>query len=73
MLSMPFYIFWLLLCLCRGELGWKGIAVCVAIWVALLAGCLQPGWPPYLFVAAQAILDAVLILILLGGDIRIRG
>ena len=72
MLGLPFWIFWILVFLARGELGLKGIALAVAIWGALLAGSLYTDMPAYAFVAAQALLDIVLILVIFGRDIRIR-
>ncbi len=72
MLSLPFIIFWLLLFLCRNELGLGGVVVCIAVWGALLLGITHSNAEPRLFIAGQAILDSVLILILFGQDIRIR-
>ena len=72
MLALPFWVFWLLVFLARGELGLKGIALAVVVWVALLAGSLNTDMPAYVFVAAQALLDIFLILVIFGGDIRIR-
>ena len=54
MLGLPFWIFWILVFLARGELGLKGIALAVAVWGALLAGSLYTDMPAYVFVAAQA-------------------
>ena len=39
---------------------------------ALLAGFMLSGLSPYYFVAAQSLLDIVLILLVFGGDITIR-
>ncbi|MFW6108475.1 MAG: hypothetical protein ACOC8D_01550, partial [bacterium] len=72
MLGLPFWIFWVLVFLARGELGLKGVALAVAVWGALLAGSLNTEMPAYVFVAGQALLDIVLILIVFGGDIRLR-
>ncbi len=72
MLGLPFWIFWILVFLARGELGLKGIALAVAVWGALLAGSLYTDMPAYVFVAAQALLDVVLILVIFGRDVRIR-
>ena len=73
---VPFVLFWVLLFFGRDELGLKGILVAVSIWAALLVGtallAALAGISPYLFVAAQALLDVVLILMIFGGDLRIR-
>jgi hypothetical protein len=69
---IPFAAFWVLIFMGRGELGLKGALFCVALWIGLLVGCMSLDFPSYWFVAAQAIVDAILILIIFGGDIRIR-
>jgi hypothetical protein len=69
---VPFLIFWIILFVARGDLGWRGIALCVGIWLALLVGFIYAGISPYLFVTAQAALDCILILVIFKGDIRIR-
>jgi len=46
--------------------------ILVGVWVALLAGLRWSGLPSYSFVAAQALLDVILILVIFKGDIRIR-
>ena len=58
--------------LCRRDLGWRGVAICVGIWAGLLAGFIYLDISGYLFVTAQALLDCILILIIFKGDIRIR-
>ncbi len=69
---IPFLLFWLLIFLGREELGLKGGLIALAIWAGLLIGFFALSISPYIFVAAQAILDVVLILIIFGGDIKIR-
>ena len=69
---IPFGIFWLLLFLARGELGFRGVAICAAIGAALLAGILFSGLPWPYFVVVQVVLDVVLILKVFGVDIRIN-
>lgn len=75
-LSMPFIMFWVLLVLAREELGLKGIAITVLIWTGLLLGCIL--LPPahvhagYIFAGLQALLDAILIIVIFGRDIHIR-
>lgn len=48
---------------CRGQerVGWKGFAVFIAIWATLLGVVLALKIDRHFFIAAQAILDAVLI------------
>jgi len=69
---IPFILFWVLIFLGREDLGLKGGLIAVAIWAALLIGFFALSISPYFFVSAQAILDVVLILIIFGGDIKIR-
>ena len=69
---LPFLIFWILLILGRKELGRRWVLILVAIWACLLAAFVYADLSPYLFVAAQALIDAILILVLFKGDIRIR-
>jgi len=68
----PFLVFWAILFVARKELGWRWIGVCVGLWCLLLSGFMYLGISPYLFVAAQALLDCILILAIFKGDIRIR-
>ncbi len=69
---VPFILFWLLVFLGRDELGLKGVLIALGIWAAFLLGFAVFQASPYLFVAAQALVDVFLILIIFGGDIRIR-
>ena len=71
-MALPFFIFWVLILICRRDLGWRGVGICVAIWIGLLVGVITLGTSGYIFIAAQALLDCVLILIIFKGDIRIR-
>jgi hypothetical protein len=65
--SLPFYIFWALIWFGRGELGWRGVLAAIGVWVALLVGCIYFGPPAsYWFLAAQALLDIVLLLVICG-------
>lgn len=50
----------------------KGISLCLLISIALAFGCGLLNLSPYISVALLALLDIVLILILVRGDIRIR-
>ena len=69
---VPFLMFWVLLFVGRQELQIKGIAICIAIWAALLTGCILIGLSPLWFLAAMSFLDIGLILYIFGGDISIR-
>jgi hypothetical protein len=69
---IPFVLFWILIFLGREELGFKGILISIAIWAILLLGAiLIAGVSPYFFIAANALLDVVLLIIIFGGDIDI--
>jgi len=72
MMVIPFAFFWVLIFIGRSELGFKGVAFFIALWLCLLIGCMILHLPSYCFVAAQALMDVVLIIIIFGGDIRIR-
>ena len=68
----PFIVFWVLIVTGRSELGFKGITFCVMLWFCLLLGFVKLGLPLYWFTVAQALIDAILIIVIFGGDIRIR-
>ena len=72
MLSLPFIVFWLLLYLNRKELGIKWFGILIGIWIGLLAGLVFLEISPYIFIIAESLIDIILILVLLRGDIRIR-
>ena len=72
MMLLPFIAFWVLIILGRSELGFKGAIFCIALWITLLIGFMKLDYPEYWFVAAQAVIDAILIIVIFGGDIRIR-
>lgn len=69
---IPLVLCRLLVFLGRDERGLKGGLIAVAIRAAWLVGFAVFRVSPYLFVADQAFLDAVLILVIFGGDVRIR-
>jgi hypothetical protein len=69
---LPFLIFWAIIFFARRELGWRGVVICIAVWVALLLGFMYMGISPYGFVAAQALLDCILILVIFKGNIFTR-
>lgn len=69
---LPIALFWALIFIGKRELGYKGIIFCVVLWFCLLFGFNQLNLPSYWFVAAQVLIDVVLIIIICGGDIRIR-
>ncbi|MBE3069702.1 MAG: hypothetical protein IMZ66_05650 [Planctomycetes bacterium] len=73
---MAFVLFWILLLLCRHELGLKWILILIGFWVGALAGMVWgenvwPGVGPSLFMSLQGIVDVVLVVVILKGDIRI--
>jgi hypothetical protein len=72
MTFLPFVVFWALIFVGRSELGFKGITFCIVIWVGLLLGFTKLSLPSGYFVAAQALIDVILILVIFGGDIHIR-
>jgi hypothetical protein len=71
-MSFPFLIFWVIIFVARGELGWRGAAISVGIWLGLFLAFWFADVSPYLWVVAQALLDCVLILVAFRGDIRIN-
>ena len=72
MMLVPFLVFWVTLFLARQELGIKAIIIAIAVWAALFAGFRFSGISPLYFVAAQSVVDIVLIVMIFGGDIPIR-
>jgi hypothetical protein len=72
MMLFPFAAFWALIFIGRSELGFKGVVFCIALWIVLLLGFMKLNLPSYWFSAAQALIDAILIIVVFGGDIRIR-
>ncbi len=50
----------------------KGNPAGCALWLGLLAGFMKLQLSPYWFVAAQSLVDAILVIVLFHGDIRIR-
>jgi hypothetical protein len=71
-MGVPLLVFMILLWLGREDLGLKGILTCLLICVVLLLGSAFLHISPYVFIALLALFDITLILILFGGDIRIR-
>ena len=65
------FLFWILLLVGASEIGRRGCAVYVALWLIGFAGSL---WLTggLLFVSYVAILDIVLVLHVFQGDVRIR-
>ena len=72
MVYVPLIAFWILIFVGRNELEWKGMFIAVAIWAALGLGFKMIGLNEYYFIVAQAIMDCILIIIIFGGDVRIR-
>ena len=71
MLIFPFAAFWVLIFIGKSELGFKGIAFFVTLWLCLFLGWRMLHLPSYWFTAVQALIDVVLIIVIFGGDIRI--
>ena len=69
---IPLATFWALIFIGKSELGFKGVVFWILLWLGLLVGFMMLNLPSYWFTAAQALIDAVLIIIIVGGDIRIR-
>jgi hypothetical protein len=70
-MGLPFWIFLGLLFFARHDLGWKWVGFLLALVVALFIGFVYAGLNAYVFIAALAVLDCILILVLFKGDIRI--
>ena len=69
---IPLILFWILIYLGREELGFKGIIISIIIWLGLLVGSLLvSGTFVYVFIAANSLLDIVLLLVIFGRDINI--
>jgi len=65
-------VFPILLYLGREELGIKGILIFIGIWAALFVGLPALGLAPYFFkIAAQVLIDVILIIVVFGGDVKI--
>lgn len=71
-MGVPFILFWAILYIAREDMGIKGISACIVIWAVLLAACLYLSISPYVFVGVQALFDAILVIVVFGGDIKIR-
>jgi hypothetical protein len=72
MMAVPFAVFCVVIFAGRKELGWKGVAVFIAIWAALLIGVMAMGIDRHFFTAGQAILDVVLISVIYLSFTRLR-
>lgn len=72
MMALPFAIFCVVILAGRKELGWRGIAIFLAIWVALLSAVMALKIDGHFFIAGQAILDVVLISTVYLGFTRLR-
>ncbi len=72
MMALPFAVFCVVIIAGRKELGWKGVAIFAAIWAALLSVVMAFKIDRHFFIAAQAILDVVLISTVYLGFTRLR-
>ena len=69
---MHFLLFFVLLFVGRSDLQIRGIALCLAIWLALIAiGAITGAWMA-LVGAGTAILDIGLVIFIFRGDIPLR-
>jgi len=68
---IPFIAFWVLIFLGRSELGFKGVTFCIVLWVGLFLGFMMLSIPSLYFIAAQSLIDAILIIVIFGRDFRI--
>ena len=71
MMLIPLVLFWVLILFSRSILGWKGVLLCISIWFVFLVGFNLLGLSPYFFVGFQALFDAILVVIIMGGDMKI--
>lgn len=73
MLMIPVVAFFLLILagLRTGELSSRQALIFLLIWIMIGLTCQAIGWPPSVFVAVQAVLDCILVLMVFGDDIQI--
>ena len=69
---LPFIIFWVIVVLCRKEMGWRWTGVVVAVWLGLFLAFFYSGLNSYYFVGAQALLDAILLVVIFKDSVGIR-
>ena len=69
---IPLVAFWILVYVGRRELSRKTVRIFVSVWVGALLTVAVFKLHPGFFIAIQAILDALLIVAIFGGDIEIR-
>jgi hypothetical protein len=72
MMALPFAVFCIMIVAGRKELGWKGVAIFVAIWAALLSLIMGLKIDRHFFIAGQAILDVILISVIYLSFARLR-
>jgi hypothetical protein len=68
---LPSIIFWVLILLGSSELGVKGVLVSIGIWGGLLLVFIMLDNSGYMFIAAESLLDIILVFVIFGGDIRL--
>ena len=67
LMYLPVCIFLILVYIGREELGIKWILLLIAICGGLLLGFWALEWPMYFFVAIQAVIDIILVIVTFGG------
>lgn len=69
---IPLALFWALIYFSRHDLQPRIIILFVFLWSGSLVTVLLLQYPPYIFAAIEAALDVILVLIVFGGDMKIR-
>lgn len=72
LLSLPCVAFWILIYLGRNELRQRTLNIYIGLWIVALVIVVTTGVHVGFFTAFQAILDAILVIVIFGGDIQIR-
>ncbi len=69
---IPLTAFWALIYFGRDDLQPRTIIVCISLWLISGTVVFLANAPSTVFAAIEAALDIVLVLILFGGDMKIR-
>jgi len=68
----PLVAFWALIYFGKDDMQPTTVKVFIALWVIALVSVFLFGWTHTVFPAIEAMLDIVLVLIVFGGDMKIR-